>query len=96
MGYEDDYGAVLGLPSYRLKAEHNQTWCSRYDVKKNEISINSAPRDLLASKTTLVKHRRYIGKSYSKGVVLLNFPHESFSEVMERFIEVIVCTEDAL
>jgi len=92
----DDYGSARGLPSYRLRAESNQTWRSRYDVKKNEIVINSAHRDFLASRTTMAKHRRYIGKLYAKEVVLLNFPHESSSEAMERLIEVIVRTEDSL
>ncbi len=93
---EEDYGSSRGLPSYRLQAEHNQAWRSRYDVKKNEITINSSHRDFIASQTTLAKHRRYVGKLYAKEVVLLNFPHESSSEAMERLIEVIVRTEDAL
>jgi len=96
IAHEDDYGSSRGLPSYRLQAEPGQTWRSRYDVKKNDIIINSTHRDFLASKTTMAKHRRYIGKLYAKEVVLLNFPHESSSEVMERLIEVIVRTEDAL
>jgi len=94
--HDDDYGSVRGLPSYRLQAEPSQTWRSRYDVKRNEIIINSAHRDFLASRTTMTKHRRYIGKLYAKEVVLLNFPHESSSEAMERLIEVIVRTEDSL
>jgi len=93
---EEDYGSSRGLPSYRLQAEHNQVWRSRYDAKKNEIAINSTHRDFFASQTTLAKHRRYIGKLYAKEVVLLNFPHESSSAAMERLIEVIVRTEDAL
>jgi hypothetical protein len=93
---EDDYGSTHGLPSYRLRAEPVHTWRSRYDVKTNDIIINSAHRDFLASRTTMAKHRRYIGKLYAKEVVLLNFPHESSSEAMERLIEVIVRTEDAL
>ena len=94
--HSDDFGSARGLPSYRLNAEPSQEWRSRYDVKKNEIIINSAHRDLLASRTSIAKHRRYIGKLYAKEVVLLNFPHESSSEAMERLIEVIVRTEDAL
>jgi hypothetical protein len=92
----DDYGSTRGLPSYRLQAEPSHTWRSRYDVKTNDIIINSAHSDFLASRTTMAKHRRYIGKLYAKEVVLLNFPHESSSEAMERLIEVIVRTEDAL
>jgi hypothetical protein len=94
--YEDDYGSARGLPSYRLQAERNHSWRSRYDVNRNEIIINSAHRDFLASKISIAKYRRYIGKLYAKEVVLLNFPYESSSEVMERLIEVIVRTEDAL
>ncbi len=93
---EDDYGSTRGLPSYRLQAEPGHTWRSRYDVKENDIIINSAHRDFFASRTTMAKHRRYIGKLYAKEVVLLNFPHESSSEAMERLIEVIVRTEDLL
>jgi hypothetical protein len=93
---DDDYGSARGLPSYRLQAARSQTWRSRYDVKRNEIVINSAHRDFLASRTAMAKHRRYIGKLYAKEVVLLNFPHESSSEAMERLIEVIVRTEDSL
>ncbi len=93
---DENYGSVRGLPSYCLKAARGQPWRSRYDVRKNEIIINSAHSDFLNSKTTLAKHRRYIGKLYAKEVVLLNFPHESSGDAMERLIEVIVRTEDAL
>jgi hypothetical protein len=85
-----------GLPSYRLEAEHGQPWRSRYDSAANEIVINSAHRDFLASRSSLGRHRRYIGKLYGKEVVLTNFPHESPAEVMERLIEVTLRTEDAL
>ncbi len=44
----------------------------------------------------MAKHGRYIGKLSAKEVVLLNFPHESSSEALERLIEVIVRTEDSL
>ncbi len=92
----DDDGGAKGLPSYRLEPEHGQPWRSRYDAAVNEIVINSAHRDFVSSKTTLAKHRRYIGKLYAKEVVLINFPHESPSEVMERLIEITLRTEDAL
>jgi hypothetical protein len=85
-----------GLPGYRLEAEHGQPWRSRYDASANEIVINSAHRDFLASHSAAAKHRRYIGKLYAKEVVLTNFPHESPAEVMERLIEVTLRTEDAL
>jgi hypothetical protein len=85
-----------GLPGYRLEAEQGQPWRSRYDPVANEIVINSAHRDFLASRSTPAKHRRYIGKLYAKEVVLTNFPHESPAEVMERLIEVTLRTEDAL
>ena len=85
-----------GLPSYRLEAEHGQPWRSRYDAAANEIVINSAHRDFLASRTSAARHRRYIGKLYAKEVVLTNFPHESPAEVMERLIEVTLRTEDSL
>jgi hypothetical protein len=85
-----------GLPSYRLEAEHGQPWRSRYDAPANEIVINSAHRDFLASRSAAARHRRYIGKLYAKEVVLTNFPHESPAAVMERLIEVTLRTEDAL
>jgi hypothetical protein len=85
-----------GLPSYRLEAEHGRAWRSRYDARANEIVINSAHRDFLASRSAAARHRRYIGKLYAKEVVLTNFPHESPAEVMERLIEVTLRTEDAL
>ena len=85
-----------GLPGYRLEPEHGQPWRSRYDATGNEIVINSAHRDFLASRTAGARHRRYIGKLYAKEVVLTNFPHESPAEVMERLIEVTLRTEDAL
>lgn len=85
-----------GLPSYRLEPEHGQAWRSRYDAKANEIIINSAHRDFLASKSSVGKHRRYIGKLYAKEVVLSNFPHESPAQALERLIEVTLRTEDAL
>jgi hypothetical protein len=85
-----------GLPSYRLEPEHGQPWRSRYDSPANEIIINSAHRDFLASRGSSGKHRRYIGKLYAKEVVLSNFPHESPAAVMERLIEITLRTEDAL
>ena len=85
-----------GLPSYRLEPEHGQPWRSRYDAQANEIIINSAHRDFLASKSSVGKHRRYIGKLYAKEVVLSNFPHESPAQALERLIEVTLRTEDAL
>jgi hypothetical protein len=85
-----------GLPGYRLEPEHGRPWRSRYDALANEILINSAHRDFLASRASAAKHRRYIGKLYAKEVVLTNFPHESPAEVMERLIEVTLRTEDAL
>ncbi len=91
-----DAAGGRGLPGYRLEAEHGQPWRSRYDAARNEIVINSAHRDFLASRHASAKHRRYIGKLYAKEVVLTNFPHESPGEVMERLIEVTLRTEDAL
>ena len=85
-----------GLPSYRLEPEHGQPLRSRYIAAANEIVINSAHRDFLASKSSLGKHRRYIGKLYAKEVVLSNFPHESPAQVLERLVEVTLRTEDAL
>ena len=58
--------------------------------------INSVHRDFLTSRSTAAKHRRYVGKLYAKEVVLLNFPHESAGEAMERLIEMLVHTEDVL
>jgi len=91
-----DAAGGRGLPGYRLEAEPGQAWRSRYDAARNEIVINSAHRDFLASRNAPARHRRYIGKLYAKEVVLTNFPHESPAEVMERLIEVTLRTEDAL
>jgi hypothetical protein len=85
-----------GLPGYRLEAEHGQARRSRYDAAANEVVINSAHRDFLATRVSAAKHRRYIGKLYAKEVVLTNFPHESPAEVIERLIEVTLRTEEAL
>lgn len=92
----DDRDTNKGLPCYRLEADRGAHWRSRYDGPANEIVINSAHRDFLASKETGAKHRRYIGKLYAKEVVLINFAHESAAEIVERMIEVLVRTEDAL
>jgi len=91
-----DGPGTRGLPSYRLEPEHGQFWRSRYDAAKNEIIINSAHRDFLASRSSATKHRRYIGKLYAKEVVLSNFPHETPAEAMERLIELTLRTEDTL
>lgn len=58
--------------------------------------INSGHRDFLASRSSSTKHRRYIGRLYAKEMVLLNFPHESQGEVMERLVELLLRTEDTL
>ena len=93
---DSDSDSGKGLPSYRLEAEHGRAWRSRYDVAKNEIVINSAHRDFIASKLTAAKHRRYVGKLYAKEVVLINFPHDSAADVLERLIELTLRTEDVL
>lgn len=93
---EDEGSSNQGLPTYRLERSPGSPWRSRYDSDKNEIVINSAHRDFLASKSSNAKHRRYIGKLYAKEVVLINFPHESADLVMDRLIEMLVRTEDSL
>lgn len=85
-----------GLPSYRLEAEQGRPWRSRYEPAGNEIVINSAHRDFLASRSSAARHRRYIGKLYAKEVVLSNFPHESPAAALERLVELTLRTEDAL
>ncbi|MDA0253274.1 MAG: ATP-binding protein [Planctomycetota bacterium] len=85
-----------GLPSYRLAAEPGQLWRSRYDAAVNEIVINSAHRDFLASRSSAGRHRRYIGKLYAKEVVLSNFPDGSPAEALERLVELTLRTDDAL
>ncbi|HEY2252099.1 MAG TPA: hypothetical protein VGH74_13595, partial [Planctomycetaceae bacterium] len=91
-----DSDSGRGLPSYRLEADHGRAWRSRYDIARNEIAINSAHRDFIASKLTAAKHRRYVGKLYAKEVVLINFPHDPAAEVLERLIELTLRTEDVL
>jgi hypothetical protein len=93
---DGDGPSQRGLPSYRLEAEHGQPWRSRYDQRHNEIVINSAHRDFLASRVSPAKHRRYIGKLYAKEVVLSNFPHESPAQALERLVEITLRTEDSL
>ena len=93
---DDDGPSQRGLPSYRLEAEHGQPWRSRYDQRGNEIVINSAHRDFLASRVSPAKHRRYIGKLYAKELVLSNFPHESPAQALERLVEITLRTEDSL
>jgi hypothetical protein len=85
-----------GLPSYRLEAEPGQLWRSRYEAAANEIVINSAHRDFLASRSSAGRHRRYIGKLYAKEVVLSNFPDGSPAEALERLVELTLRTDDAL
>jgi len=97
---DDDAGgdgpSSRGLPSYRLEAEHGRPWRSRYEPAVNEIVINSAHRDFLASRSSSARHRRYIGKLYAKEVVLSNFPHESPAEALERLVELTLRTDDVL
>ncbi|MEZ6089505.1 MAG: ATP-binding protein [Pirellulaceae bacterium] len=89
-------GRPKGLPSYRCDPAKGVAWRSRYDVRRNEIVINSAHRDYMNSRGKPSKHRRYIGKLYAKEVVLMNFPHESPEGAMERLVEIMMRTEDAL
>ena len=91
-----DANSPQGLPTYRILAEHGKPWRSRYDQQQNEIVINSAHRDFVASRTPMAKHRRYIGKLYAKEVVLINFPHEPPGTAMERLIELTLRTEENL
>ena len=84
------------LPTYRLEAERDSKRRSRYEAHINEIVVNSAHRDFLASTSSAKRHRQYIGKLYAKEVVLTNFAHESANDLMERLIEILVRTEASL
>lgn len=90
------HGRPKGLPSYRCEPAKGVAWRSRYDVRRNEIVINSAHRDYINSRDKASKHRRYVGKLYAKEVVLMNFPHESPEGAMERLVEIMMRIEDAL
>ena len=88
--------ASRGLPGYRLEPGHGESWRSRYDAAANEIAINSAHRDFLASRSSAARHRRYIGKLYAKEVVLTNFPDDPPAQALERLVELTLRTEDEL
>jgi hypothetical protein len=85
-----------GLPEYRLEPAPGEPWRSKYVARTNEIVVNSAHRDYVASRQTAAKNRRYLGKLYAKEIVLLNFPHEPAAQGMDRLIEILLRAEDTL
>jgi hypothetical protein len=46
--------------------------------------------------SSAAKRRRYIERRYAQEVVLINFPHDLPADAMERLIELLLRTEDAL
>ena len=60
------------------------------------IVVLGVAQVFIAAKNTAAKHRRYVGKLYAKEVVLINFPHGSPGDVLERLVEITLRTEDVL
>lgn len=85
-----------GLPGYTLESAPGQLWRSRYEEKRNIIIINSGHRDFLYSAGLKPRKLRYICRLFSKELILHNFVGLTPDQLLERFVELSLYTEDNL
>lgn len=85
-----------GLPGYTLESSRGQMWRSRYDEKRNVITINSGHRDFVFASRNKARKVRYILRLFSKELVAKNFVGLSADDMMERLVELSLYTEERL
>lgn len=85
-----------GLPGYTFEHAPGQNWRSRYDADKNLIVVNSGHRDFIFASRNRMLKLRYIARLFAKEMVLRNFPGLPATQILERFIELALHTEEHL
>ncbi len=85
-----------GLPEYTFEKQPGQLWRSRFDPDANLIVINSGHRDFVYAARNKSLKLRYICRLFGKELVLQNFPGASPEQLLERFIELGLYTEENL
>jgi len=85
-----------GLPGYTLEHAPGKLWRSRYDVEQNVIVVNSGHRDYAFAARAKALKLRYLVRLYAKEMVRRNFPGLRGEELLDRFIELSLYTEEHL
>jgi len=93
---ENNEFSKKGLPGYTLESSAGQMWRSRYDERRNIITINSGHRDFIYAGRERMKKLRYISRLFAKELVLHNFVGESPEQLLEHLLELSMYTEDNL
>ena len=85
-----------GLPGYTFERAPGELWRSRFDLAQNVVVINSGHRDFVFASRIKALKLRYIMRLFSKELVLSNFPGHPPDQLLERLIELSLCTEKNL
>lgn len=89
-------GTMKGLPSYTFQSAPGELWRSRYDSEKNVVVVNSGHRDFVYAARSGARKVRYVCRLFSKELVVHNFPGLPAEQLLERFIELSLYTEENL
>jgi hypothetical protein len=85
-----------GLPGYTLEHAPGHLWRSRMDRERNLIVVNSGHRDYVFTARSKALKLRYLIRLYAKEMVLRNFPGLRGEELIDRFLELSLYTEEHL
>jgi hypothetical protein len=85
-----------GLPGYTLEHAPGKLWRSRMDAERNLIVVNSGHRDYVFAARSKALKLRYLIRLYAKEMVLRSFPGLRGEELLDRFLELSLYTEEHL
>jgi hypothetical protein len=85
-----------GLPGYTLEHAPGKLWRSRMDAERNLIVVNSGHRDYVFALRSKALKLRYLIRLYAKEMVLRSFPGLRGEELLDRFLELSLYTEEHL
>ncbi len=85
-----------GIPGYTYRKAPGELWRSCYDQGKGIVVINSGHADFIYASRVKSRQLKYIGKLFSKELVLANFPEAGKEQLLERIIELQLYMEENL
>lgn len=85
-----------GIPGYTYRKAPGELWRSCYDQGKGIVVINSGHADFIYASRVKSRQLKYIGKLFSKELVLANFPESEKEQLLERIIELQLYMEENL
>ena len=85
-----------GIPGYTYRKAPGELWRSCYDQGKGIVVINSGHADFIYASRVKSRQLKYIGKLFSKELVLANFPESGKEQLLERIIELQLYMEENL